>query len=187
MTIDEILSFNAHLKNTIKLVSHKIFLLHKIKYYITEDAATRIYKSMIMPYLDYGDIFFMNANSVQVKKLQTLQNRALKICHDTPNVPINILHQSVQIPKLVPRRKTHLLNFMYKNRFNVKILNTRNVRTRLHDAPVFNTKKPNSEKYKANVYYNGDVCWNVLPVHIRNTETYDMFKNCQKQWALSQL
>ena len=42
VTIDEILSFNAHLNNTIKLVSHKILLLHKIRYYITEDTAIRI-------------------------------------------------------------------------------------------------------------------------------------------------
>ena len=187
VTIDEILSFNAHLNNTIKLVAHKIFLLHKIKYYITEDAALKIYKSMIMPYLDYGDILFMNANVKRVKKLQTLQNRALKICHDGPNVPIDMLHQSAQIPKLIPRRISHLLNFMYKNRSNKKILNTRDVCTRLHDAPVFITKKTNSEKYKANVFYNGATYWNKLPVHTRNTETYDIFKKKQKQWALSQL
>ena len=129
----------------------------------------------------------MKANTIQVKKLQTLQNRALKICHDRSNVPIDMLHQSAQIPKLIPRREAHLLNFMYKNKSNINILNRRNVRTRLHDAPVFISHKPNSEKYKANVFYNGAISWNKLPIHIRNTETYDMFKNSQKQWALSQL
>ena len=124
VTIDEILSFNAHLNNTIKLVAHKIFLLNKIRYYITDDAAVKVYKSMILPYLDYGDIFFMNASSVQVKKLQTLQNRALKICQSIPNIPIDVLHQAAQIPKLIPRRVTHLRNFMFKNRSNLKILNT---------------------------------------------------------------
>ena len=187
VTIDEILSFNAHLNNTIKLVSHKIFLLHKIKYYITEDAAIKIYKSMIIPYIDYGDIFYMKSNVTQVKKLQTLQNRALRICHARPNVPINILHQSAKISKLIPRREAHLLNFMFKNRKNIKRLNNRNVRTRLHDAPVFITSKPNSEKYKANVFYNGAISWNDLPVHIRNIETHNIFKNTQKKWALSQI
>ena len=117
VTIDEILSFNTHLSNTIKLVSHKKFLLHKIKYYITEDASVKIYKSMIVPYLDFGDIFFMHSNAKQVKKLQTLQNRALRICYsDRPNVPTDMLHQSAQISKLKERRETHLLNFMYKNK-----------------------------------------------------------------------
>ena len=77
--IDEILSFRAHLNNTIKLVAHKISLLNKLRFYITEEAATRIYKTMILPYMDYGDIFFINANSDQIKKLQTLQNKAIEL------------------------------------------------------------------------------------------------------------
>ena len=97
-----------------KLVAHTMFLLHKIRYYITEDAAIKIYKSMILPYIDYGDIFFMNSNANQVKKLQTLQNRALRICYSARlNVPIDMLHQLSQIPKLDARRITHVLNFMF--------------------------------------------------------------------------
>ena len=73
----------------------------------------------------------------------------MKICYARPNVPVDILHQSAQIPKLIPRRMANLLDFMSKNRTNVKLLNIRDVRTRLHDAPVFITEKPNNEKYKA--------------------------------------
>ena len=142
---------------------------------------------MILPYLDYGDIFYIKPNLKQISKLQTLQNRALKICYVTgPNVPLAMLHQSAQIPKLYARRIAHVLNFMYKNRLNVKFLNVRNIHTRLHDAPVFKTEKPNSEKYKANVFYSGAVLWNELPVHVRNIDSYPIFKNKQKEWALSQ-
>ena len=63
VSIDKILSFWAHLNNTIKIVGHKISLLNKIRFYITEDAAIKIYKTMILPYLDYGYIFFINSNS----------------------------------------------------------------------------------------------------------------------------
>ena len=143
---------------------------------------------MIMPYIDYCDIFFINSNANQIKKLQTLQDRALRICFNTgPKVPINMLHQSSQIPKLDIRRESHLLNFMYKNKNNTAILNTRNIRTRLHDAPVFNTIKPLCEKYKANVYYKGALMWNGLPVHIRNIEQCNSFKENRKKWALSKL
>ena len=58
---------------------------------------------------------------------------------------------------------------------------------RIHDAPVFITTKPTCEKFKANVFYKGALLWNGLPVHIRNTETYTIFKENQKKWALSQL
>ena len=70
VTTDEILSFRAHLNNTIKeIVAHKKIVMNKIRNYITENAAVKICKAMILPYLDYGDIFFVNANSVQLKKL----------------------------------------------------------------------------------------------------------------------
>ena len=188
VTIDEILSFRAHLNNTIKLVAHKILMLSKIRKYITEDAAIKIYKTMILPYVDYGDIFFINSNQQQTKKLQTLQNRALRICLNTRlQTPIKILHQSIQLPKLTARREAHLINFMYKYKNNEKYLNNRNVRTRLHDAPVFKTLKPNNEKYKNNVFYIGAVKWNNLPSHIRNIETYNKFKWNSKNWSIRQL
>ena len=41
--------------------------------------------------------------------------------------------------------------------------------------PVFDTKKPNNEKYKSNVFYNGAVKWNSLSVNVRNIQTYEKF------------
>ena len=48
-----------------------------------------------------------------------------------PEVFMDILQQSAQVPELKARRVTHLLNFMYKNKTNNKLLNNRNVRTRM--------------------------------------------------------
>ena len=76
---------------------------------------------------------------------------------------------------------------MFKMKTNIDHLNLRDIHTRLHDAPVFETVKPNSEKCKNNVFYAGAVTWNNLPVAIRNIETYERFKFQQKRWALSQL
>ena len=76
---------------------------------------------------------------------------------------------------------------MFKNRNNENFLNTRQIRTRLHDAPVFVTIKPNCEKFKNSVFYKGATHWNSLSANTRNIETYEKFKNSQKLWALSQL
>ena len=188
ITIDEILSFRTHLNNTIKLVAHKISILSKIRCYITKDASLKLYKTMILPYLDYGDIFFMNSTLKQIKKLQTLQNRALRICtQNKVYIPTNILHQSVQLPKLDVRRETHLANFMYKYKNNELYVNKRNIRTRLHDAHVFKTTKPDCERFRNNVFYCGAVKWNSLSVADRNIDSYLKFKQVQKRWALQKL
>ena len=143
---------------------------------------------MILPYLDYRDIFFINANSDQLKKLQSLQNRALKICFSTqPNINIEALHQTLLLPKLDIRREAHMVNFMFKLKNDVRYLTVRNIRTRLHEAPVFNTVKPNREKFKQNVFYYGAMKWNGLSVDIRNIASYDEFKSVTKRWAIHKL
>ena len=81
---------------------------------------------------------------------------------------------------LEDRRILHLNLFMFKQRDNVDIVNNRNVRTRAQDAPLFKTIKPNSEKYKRNVYYKGAITWNSLTVIERNQPLYDKFKFTQK-------
>ena len=132
--------------------------------------------------------FFINANNKQLQKLQTLQNRALRICLNAAiYIPVEVLHQSAQLPMLRVRRMVHLRNFMFKMNTNIKYLNTRNICTRLHDAPVFELIKPSCEKYKNNVFYNGAVTWNNLPVNTRNIEMYEKFKFQHKRWALNQL
>ena len=47
--------------------------------------------------------------------------------------------------------------FMHKQSLNTDLLKQIEVRTRLHDAPVFKTYKPNNEKACQNVMYRGAI------------------------------
>ena len=80
ITVDQTLNFNLHMKQIIKTVFYKLSLLQKLRRYITPMAAVRIYKSMVIPYLDYGDVLYHYSSSRLLDKLQKLQNRGLKIC-----------------------------------------------------------------------------------------------------------
>ena len=94
ITLDVNLNYNKHLENVIKSISYKSLLLAKIRKYITTDVAIRIYKTMILPVLEYGDILYDGTNKKLLDKLQTLQNRCLRTCilpHQ--HVPTIILHQ----------------------------------------------------------------------------------------------
>ena len=63
--LDSTVTFKNQIQNTIKIVAHKISLLHKIRNFITENAAIQIYKTMFIPYLDYGDIITYNLSNKQ--------------------------------------------------------------------------------------------------------------------------
>ena len=188
LTLDMNLNYNKHLENGLKLVAYKAFLLNKIRMYIDVYTAITIYKTMILPILEYDDIIYDGANQKLLNDLQTYQNRILRICvHRNWYTPIVLLHQLCNLNKLKDRRKLHLDLYMFKQKGNVKIVNSRKVRTSAHDAILYTTIKPNNQKYKRNIFYKGALSWNNLPVVERNMENYTSFKHTQKQKTLALL
>ena len=63
ITLDEHLSYEAHTKSIISKVSGKVLQLRKIRSFISSKAALLIYKNMILPILEYGDIYQQQWNS----------------------------------------------------------------------------------------------------------------------------
>ena len=115
-----------------------------------------IYKTMILPIIEYGNVIYDGASQKLLDNLQTIQNRKLCICIQRNRYTSTmLLHQLCNINKLKDRRVMHLFLFMYKQKGNISIVNTRNVRTRAHDAPLFTMKKPNNAEYERNVLYKG--------------------------------
>ena len=166
--LDSTLSFNRHVSTVIKIVAYKVNLLSKIRKYLTENVPIKIYKSMILPYFDYGDVIYDAANSGLLEKLQRLQNRGLKICKGFERrFNTNRLHSLAKCPMLKDRREIHLNNFMYYRLTDPLSRELRGLNTRAHDAPLFKVKVPRIETYKRAVEYRGAVQWNNLTVEMR--------------------
>ena len=179
--LDSNLNYKKHIENCIKSASYKAMLLSKIRKYITFEASVRIYKTMILPLIDYGDILYEDTNQVLLSKLQTLQNRCLRTCvYKNYHISVNDLHEICTVVTLNKRRIMHLILFMFKQKCNADIVNNRNVNTRVHDAQLFMTSRPNSEKYKVNVLYKGAMIWNSMTVAERSIETYEKLKKYLK-------
>ena len=103
---------------------------------------------MILPYFDYTDVIVDKATSKDLDKLQRLQNRCLKICSNKDRLfSTDLAHKLTHVPFLADRRKAHKLNFMYKRLSHADLLNNREIRTRAHDAPLFNATIPRCEAF----------------------------------------
>ena len=186
--LDSTLTYNSHISSLIRTVIHKITLLSKVKKYMTNNVALQIYKSMILPYLDYADVVFDKAFTKDLDKLQRLQNRCLKICAGNDRLfGTELAHKNAGVPFLSDRRRAHTLNFMYKRKEKKDLLNRREIRTRAHDAPLFNVLIPRCEAYKRSVGYAGSTLWNDLPPAVRNTDCYIRFREIQKKNMLHPL
>ena len=75
---------------------------------------------------------------------------------------------------------------MYIRQSRRELLNVREIRTRAHDAPLFNVPIPRCEAFKRSVIYSGSIEWNSLNPEIRNTKLYLPFKFLQKKEMLLQ-
>ena len=186
MYLDTYLTYQPHLNYVIKLVSHKIYLLRRVRSLIDTNTAIQIFKSKILPYLDYGDILFLNSHRSTLERLQRLQNRALRICINAPpRESTDLLHELFNIPPLHERRLTHIRNLSYIWSTDMRYVETQTHSTRSYDAAVLKSVVPKNKVAERSVFYNCAKEWNSLNPNIRNIDTYERFKVEQKRWPKS--
>ena len=171
VTLDKGLNFQLHVKNVYNLAAHKIYLLGIIRPYLTIESALFVYKTKVLPYIDYyGNILYHKAHKQAINKIQRLQNRALRIWLKSPaRTPSGQVHSTTGVPYLEFSRKAHLRNCMYSRKDDPKYLDTGCTNTR---APVF----------ERSVLYKGAIEWNNLDVGSRSIVNKAMFKAHQKRW-----
>ena len=179
ITIDTKLQFNEHIKNATRNAGHKVYMLSRIRHCINKKTALAIFKSMILPYLEYGNIFYGTCSEFNKYKLQVIQNNGLKIALNR-----NVLYNTVDLhieAKLLPCKYRRLI-MLQKNTFrelqgNLAKINRRDVCTRADDATLIHVTRPKSELYKKSNCYNGAIIWNNLPVYIRSLREINEFKS----------
>ena len=153
-----------------------------LRHYLTEKSAILIYKSMLLPYFDYGDILYTFSSKNELDKLERLQERCINICTKTYGRDnINRIRADIKLPKLEKRRDCHLNNFMYKKTDNIEIVEENEILTRSKSCKKFVINKPNLETYKRSIVYSGAKFWNNLPVKTKNVDVFEIFKFHQKK------
>ena len=114
LVLDPTLSFNQQIKNVANIVTHKMFMLTKIRrYFNNKSIMLCIFNTMVLQYFDYTDVVVLNASTFLLGKLQSLEERCLRIClnvYDRNNV--NDLHNRAGVAKLGDRREMHVDNIV---------------------------------------------------------------------------
>ena len=181
VTLDEHLSFDNHVKKTIGKVSAKILQLRKIRPYISQKAAVLIYKNMILPIMEYGDVYVPAAKQELRKKMQTLQNRALKCAlSKDKRYSTQLLHTEARIKILKTRRKQHTFQHLFQiskhKDFQGWKKTTTTITTRQNVKHLMKIAKPNTTKYQKSLAYKGPKLWNTLTLELMEEESYETFK-----------
>ena len=180
--LDNKFTFELHANECCRHVVHKNYVLSKIRKYISTTQALNIYKSMILPYFCYGDVFMHNLSIKTYDRMQKLQNKSLRICLQRPNRSnVRQLHKDGNVNYLNDRRDTNLLNFMYKRRGNNALLQRGLRNLRRYEADIFVEYQSNNNTFESCVAFQGALKWNRLPVEERGMLTLEGFKSRQKE------
>ena len=78
--LDDQLNFNKHVKEMIKLITHKLYLLSRIRRYLTKQASITIFNTMILSLIEYVDIIYAGTNQLNLDKIVNLFYRGLRTC-----------------------------------------------------------------------------------------------------------
>ena len=100
-------------------------------------ALSRVYKTHVLPVIDYCDILYTNSNIAALEELQRLQNKCLKTClikHILTST--EIIHGETLLPFLSQRRNYHCKLYAFKRAQLDKYLAKKVRETRFSSAPV---------------------------------------------------
>ena len=181
MTLDGQLNYDKHIQKVIANVTPKLKQFRRMRGFLNSKAAILIYKNMIMPMIEYGDIFLSGATAENRKKLQILQNKGLRCALKKDKFKnVSELHKEGKIMRLKYRRAQHVFSHMYDmsqfNR-NLRGRGREGVGTRSQNKKLLKIRKPNTEKFKKSLAYRGPKSWNALPENIHHTRTRSQFNS----------
>ena len=181
ITLDNHLTYIQHVNKTIGIVTAKIKQFQCMRGFLNTNAALMVYKNMLLPILEYGDIFLTAASSLNKRKLQVLQNKGLRCALGRDiETSINDLHEVAGLLQLKFRREQHLLNFMYDQAQIASKLKCQSIstyRTRSSNKKMLKVKRPYTEKFKRSLAYVGPKKWNKLPAQFHLAQDKYTYKS----------
>lgn len=185
--LDEHLTFSNHISYLIRSSVAKVYTLAKIRRFIDCDTAVTVFKSFILPKLEYGDVFCCGGTKKLLSRLQVVMNKALRICFRSKRDDSNYFnHLKGKVLPLYLRRKCSILRLMHpiasrsvKEGGREQMPSSQRV-TRMSKFPRLTCAFPNSESFRKSISYVGPKYWERLPGRLKVISDLNSFKQAIK-------
>ena len=191
LQLDDKLNFNLHISNSSKSAANQLNALMRLKNIMKFEERKIWLNSYFMANFNYCPLVWMLPNASSLKKIESLQKRALRfLCND----------YEISYEELLPKSSTSSANFKRLRALCVELYKTIKKLNPNFMRDLFKlgfTNRPVCEKCKMNmnilefnqVTYEkkslrtfGTKLWNSLPYHIKSSENLEFFKRTIKYW-----
>ena len=194
ITINDSLSWADHINNVIKKCNSYLYLLSRIKNFLSIETRKRFYNAYILPHFDFCCIIWGNCTSSLEDKLIKFQKRAARVILDsdysTPSTALfsklkwMTFHERVIYQKAIQMYKTlrgdapdYLQNaFTFTTDIHSRLL-------RSSSTYQLYSPKPNTELFRHTFVFSGTSIWNSIPLYIKNSTSIQHFKTLYLRWV----
>ena len=186
--IDNNLTWTDHTNAVAKKIASNLWLLSRIKEYLSTDQRVQFYKAYIQPHIDYCNSVWGGTSQRNLDRIYRLQKRACKIILDYQyeSKSIAISMEELKILNIYERIYLKKAKIMYKisfsftpqyinEMFHLRPLNDTLQSLRSSGTINYVLPKPNKELFKQSLIYSGPMIWNNLPDKLKHLETIDSF------------
>ena len=189
--IDEELKWDIHINSMCQKISKLVGFLGRLRHIVNETSLNLIYKSVILPHFDYGDIVWQSAPKSFLSPLQKLQNRAGRIImkiNPFSHISNQHIHDTLGWEFLDCRNNKHLCTMIYKILHNFtpnymsENITRRTLNYTLRSNQNLYLPKPKSNHCKRTFLYRGISIYNKLPNEIRSATSIRSFKILLNQY-----
>ena len=154
-----------------------------------------LYKTLILPIIDYGDIIYDGMSQRNAMALQRVQNMAFKNILKAPKLtPTAKIHGDLNMLTFKQRRYMHGASQMYKVhtgicptttlKLFVRRTNISSHCTRASTTGDFNIPHVRLQCTKRCFTYKGPMIWDSLPRHLKLLPNQDQFETHIRKWLL---
>ena len=196
VTIDNTLSWNSQVDIILKKCNSLLYLLCRIKKYLSIPVRKLFYNSYILPHLDYCCTVWGNCNADILNKLFKFQKRAARIIlNKNTDTPSDELFNELKWLKIGDRIEYVKATLMYKALNDLApnyLAKSFNFTSDIHNLSLRSTEhkdlyvpKPKTEIFRKSFAYSGSKLWNSLPVTVRGAATLPEFRQLYFSTRLS--
>ena len=182
VTLDDQLSFSSHVRNICRKVSCQTGVLLRLRNLIPTSAKLHIVKFAILPYLTYCQTVWHFCRSSDARKLERIQERALRAVYCDNKSTYEELLQRAKLPTLHTRRLQAIAIIMYKVKkglapsYIADLFIVTNSHYHLRNSDFVIPRFRTVTYGKHSLTYLGPVIWSKLDKFIRSSESLDIFK-----------
>ena len=178
-------------------VARSVGILSKLKHFLPQNIMLQLYYALVHPFLSYGIIFWGATYPTYIKRLKSLQNRAIRAvarCHYRDEA--KLFYNQFRILQIDDLLKFEIAKFVHCNTTNKTPNSFRNYfcKTAEYSSRVMRQSSDNSNlyipRYRTNklqsfIKHQGVKIWNSIPQKIR-VLSYNRFKIQYKNFLLNQ-